>query len=87
MAAGTPVLASDLPGFRTIVTQTGCGRLVDPTDPAAVAATLREMLALGPEGLRALGEAGLAAAHATYNWQRQFDVLDEVYARILAKPA
>lgn len=87
MAAGTPVLASDLPGFRAIVSETGCGRLVDPTDPAAVARTLREMLALGPDGLRALGDAGLAAAHATYNWERQFEVLDGVYARILARPA
>jgi glycosyltransferase involved in cell wall biosynthesis len=87
MAAGTPVLASDLPGFRTIVTQTGCGRLVDPTDPAAVAQALRELLALGPDGLRAVGDAGLAAAHATYNWERQFEVLDQVYARILATSA
>ncbi|MET0773488.1 MAG: glycosyltransferase [Candidatus Limnocylindrales bacterium] len=87
MAAGTPVLASDLPGFRTIVTETGCGRLVDPTDPAAVARVLREMLALGPDGLRAMGDQGLAAAHATYNWERQFEVLDGVYGRILAQPA
>jgi glycosyltransferase involved in cell wall biosynthesis len=87
MAAGTPVLASDLPGFRAIVDETGCGRLVDPTDPGAVAAALREMLALGDEGLRALGDAGLAAAHASYNWERQFEVLDGVYARILAASA
>lgn len=87
MAAGTPVLASDLSGFRTIVTQTGCGRLVDPTDPVAVARVLREMLALGPEGLRHMGDQGLAAAHETYNWERQFEVLDGVYARILATPA
>lgn len=87
MAAGTPVLASDLPGFRTIVGQTGCGRLVDPTDPRAVAEQLRQMLALGPEGLRELGEQGLAAAHATYNWERQLEVLDGVYARILARPS
>jgi glycosyltransferase involved in cell wall biosynthesis len=87
MAAGTPVLASDLPGLRTVVSETGCGRLVDPTDPARVGQALREMLALGPEGLRALGDVGLAAAHATYNWERQFEVLDAVYARVLAAPA
>ena len=87
MAAGTPVLASDLAGFRAVVTETGCGRLVDPTDPAAVSRTLREMLDLGPEGLRVLGEAGLAAAHDRYNWERQFEVLDEVYARVLTRPA
>jgi len=87
MAAGTPVLAADLPGIRAVVTETGCGRLVDPTDPAVVAGALREMLGLGAAGLRALGDAGLAAAHATYNWERQFEVLDRTYARILARPA
>jgi hypothetical protein len=86
MAAGTPVLASDLPGFRAIVSETGCGRLVDPTDPVAVARAIREMLALGPDGLRELGERGLAAAHTTYNWERQFEVLEHEYARILSSP-
>jgi hypothetical protein len=45
------------------------------------------MIALGAGGLRALGDAGLAAAHETYNWERQFEVLDGVYARILARSA
>jgi glycosyltransferase involved in cell wall biosynthesis len=87
MAAGTPVLASDMPGARAVVSETGCGRVVDPTDAVAVARVLREMLALGAEGLRAMGDQGLAAAHTTYAWERQFEVLDGVYARILARTA
>ncbi len=84
MAAGVPVVASDLPGFRSVVPGVGCGVLVDPTDPAAIAAGIRELLDRGPDGLRETGERGRAAAHATYNWDEQMRVLDEVYARLLA---
>ena len=33
MAAGVPVVASDLPGMAAIVRETGCGVLCDPTSP------------------------------------------------------
>jgi glycosyltransferase involved in cell wall biosynthesis len=84
MSAGVPIVASDLPGFRSVVPLVGCGVLVDPTDPAAIARGIRSLLDLGPDGLRAVGERGLVASHETYNWERQFEVLDEVYARLLA---
>ncbi len=84
MSAGVPVVASDLPGFRSIVPVVDCGVLVDPTDPTAVSHGIRSLLDLGPDGLRAVGDRGLAAAHATYNWEVQFEVLDEVYARLLS---
>jgi glycosyltransferase involved in cell wall biosynthesis len=86
MAAGVPVVASDLPGFRSVVPGAGCGVLVDPTDPVAIATAIRDLLDRGPDGLREVGERGLAAAHATYNWEAQFEVLDAVYTRILAGP-
>jgi glycosyltransferase involved in cell wall biosynthesis len=85
MSAGVPVVASDLPGFRSIVPVVDCGVLVDPTDPAAVRAGIRSLLDLGPDGLRAVGDRGLAAAHETYNWEAQFEVLDAVYARLLGR--
>jgi glycosyltransferase involved in cell wall biosynthesis len=85
MSAGVPVVASDLPGFRSIVPVVDCGVLVDPTDPSDVARGIRSLLELGPDGLRAVGERGLEAAHATYNWEAQFEVLEGVYARLLAR--
>jgi glycosyltransferase involved in cell wall biosynthesis len=83
MSAGVPVVASDLPGFRSIVPLDDCGVLVDPTDPVAVSRGIRSLLDLAPDELRQVGERGLTAAHATYNWEAQFEVLDAVYARLL----
>lgn len=43
MAAGTPVVASDLAGYRTVVTNAVDGTLVVPGDAAALASALREL--------------------------------------------
>lgn len=40
MLSGTPVVASDLPGVREAVRQTGMGEIVPPADPARLAAAL-----------------------------------------------
>ncbi|MBX3029944.1 MAG: glycosyltransferase [Chloroflexi bacterium] len=84
LAAGVPVVAADMPGFRNIVGSVGCGVLVDPTSPADIGRGIRDLLDLGPDGLRAVGDLGLAAAHDRYNWEVQAEVLEGVYARLLA---
>lgn len=85
LAAGVPVVAADLPGFRSVVQEVGCGELVDPTRPAAIATGIRKLLDLGPDGLRAVGDKGLAAAHDRYNWEVQAEVLEGIYADLLAR--
>ena len=84
MAAGVPVVASDLPGMAPIVTGTGCGVVCDPASPDSIAAAIQTLLNEGAAGLRARGELGLRAAHQTYNWEAQFEVLDALYTRLLA---
>ena len=83
MAAGVPVVASDLPGMASVVRETGCGELCDPTSAVSIAAAIRRILDGGPDGIRTVGDRGLAAAHERYNWETQFQVLDGVYARLL----
>jgi phosphatidylinositol alpha-mannosyltransferase len=63
MAASTPIVASDLPGYRNVA-RPGCeALLVPPGDPGALASALREVLAGGPvvEQLVAAGDG--RAAH------------------------
>jgi glycosyltransferase involved in cell wall biosynthesis len=86
MAAGVPVVASDLPGMAGIVRETGCGVLVDPTDPAAVAAGIRELLDLAPDARQAVGRRGLDAHLATYNWEAQAAILLAEYGRLTGRP-
>jgi len=85
LAAGVPVVASDLPGMAGIVRDTGCGLLVDPTDPAAIAAALRRILDAPEADRRAWRERALAAAHATYNWERQVEVLLDEYTKLTGR--
>ncbi len=85
MAAGVPVVASDLPGMADIVRAVGCGVLCDPTDPASVAAAICEVLD-APDGGAAMGARGLAAAHVEYNWETQMDRLLELYMQLTGKP-
>ena len=85
MAAGVPVVASDLPGTATIVTATGCGELCDPADPASIAAAIRSILDAPAEARRAYGRQGRAAVAETLNWERQADVLLDEYGRLTGR--
>jgi phosphatidyl-myo-inositol alpha-mannosyltransferase len=67
MAAGTPVIASDIPGYRTVVTDTVDARLVPPGDVEALAAMIGTLQADGRQRAR-LVQAGCATADA-HDWR------------------
>lgn len=83
LAAGVPVVASDLPGMADIVRATDSGVLCDATSPVSIAAAIRQVLEQPPADLAAMRERARRAAHDTYNWDRQVTVLFEVYRRLL----
>jgi glycosyltransferase involved in cell wall biosynthesis len=85
IAAGIPVVASDLPGMAEVVREVGCGTLCDPTNPASIAAAIRELLALSADARAAMRTRTLAAAHDRYNWRVQADVLLAGYAGLIGE--
>lgn len=87
IAAGVPVVASDLPGMAEVVREVGCGLVCDPEDPTAIAASIRDLLGRSPEERAAARLRSLAAARETYNWAAQASVLLAVYERLLEPSA
>ena len=84
-AAGTPVVASDIPGYRDVVEHGADGLLVPPGDALALAETLHD-LALDPVRLERLGErAGQSAER--YAWPRVAERVIEAYDDAIAIPA
>jgi glycosyltransferase involved in cell wall biosynthesis len=86
MAAGVPVVASDLPGMAGIVRETGCGVLCDPTSPAAIAAAIRSILDAPLLERAAYRARAIAAAHGRYSWEAQVEILLAEYGRLTGRP-
>lgn len=82
MAAGVPILASDLPGMAPIVRAVACGLLVDPTSPAAIAAGISRLLAAPDEERAAWRDAGRRAARERYSWEREAPKLLDALAEV-----
>jgi hypothetical protein len=85
MAAGLPVVASDFPYWREIVEGVGCGLLVDPRCPQAIARAV-EWLLIHPREAEQMGQRGRAAVADRYNWQKELPKLLKLYDRLLHGP-
>ncbi|MCU1332662.1 MAG: hypothetical protein JWM08_1654 [Candidatus Angelobacter sp.] len=79
MSAGIPVIASDFPLWRHIVGGAGCGILVDPHDPSAIARAISYLMTHNEEA-EAMGKRGRAAAEGQYNWEIEKRKLLDFYA-------
>lgn len=78
MAAGLPVVASDLPQVREIVEGARCGLLTDTRRPEAIAESIGRILA-DPDEAAAMGARGRAAVAERYNWATSAATLRAVY--------
>jgi glycosyltransferase involved in cell wall biosynthesis len=83
MAAGLPVAVTPEVGLAGVVREHGAG-VVTAGDPPQLAAALRRLLA-DPEGLRAMGDRGAAAAVREFGWGSVAARMEAAYVEILAK--
>jgi glycosyltransferase involved in cell wall biosynthesis len=82
-AAALPVVASDIDGYRDVMTPE-TGLAVPPGDPAALADALVELL--GDEERRSsLGSAARRLAEERYSWDQVARRLQSVYERVLGR--
>ena len=78
MASGKPVVASDIPGYASVLTNDREGLLVPPQDEVALAGALCEILAYPARGAR-FGQQGRQTA-VQYAWNSVALRLLEIYA-------
>lgn len=83
-AAGRPVIASDIAGYRDVVTHGHDGVLVPRADPTALAETLRELAWSPDENIRLARNA--AASAERYAWPHIAEEVLEAYADAAAVP-
>jgi phosphatidylinositol alpha-mannosyltransferase len=82
MAAGVPIVASDIHGYKQVVQRGVQGLLVEPRKPRALAAALYT-LALDPELRDRMGEAGRARA-PEFSWERVTEQVIDFYREVRA---
>jgi glycosyltransferase involved in cell wall biosynthesis len=86
MAAGLPVVATDVGGVPSMVRRGETGLLVPRRDPAALAAAIRDVLA-DPDRMRTMGEQGRARHRAEFSNDTMGERVYELYERLLARKA
>ncbi len=81
MAAGIPIIASDLPALRKIVGKYQCGILVDALSPEDICRGVVELLT-DSDKANEMGRRGRKAIQEELNWQKETQKLFDLYARV-----
>jgi len=81
MASGIPVIASDLPGVRTVIAEGETGFLVPPDDVATLAERLADLVG-NPERRHRMGATARRRVEEWYDWDRIIDQWLNVYSTV-----
>lgn len=68
LGAGLPVVATDVPPMRRVVTEADVGVLIDGPTPESVAGGIVDMLTIDDDEWRAMAERGRKLVSEEYNW-------------------
>ncbi len=83
MGTGIPVIASDFPYIRDVVSSVDCGILVNPTSTEAISAAMRYLLN-HPDKAVKKGGNGRRAVKEKYNWKSEGRKLLRLYEELLS---
>jgi len=83
LASGTPVVCSDIPGYRDVVRDRLDGRLVPPGDPAVLGEAIRA-LALRPDQREAMSAAARERAER-FAWPHVAEEVEDAYEDAVAQ--
>lgn len=70
MAAGLPILVSDLPANVKLLDRAGCGKYLDPSKPENIANAIEALLA-EPEQLNEMGAKGKSLISSELSWEAE----------------
>jgi len=82
MAAGRPVVSTDVGGAREAIVQGETGYLLPPRDHQGIAEYVASLL-LHPEQARAMGEAGSRVANEKFSCTKQVQTVESLYGELL----
>ena len=85
MASGRPVVASDLPGVRSVVSHGADGLLTEAGNVDALVETLGTFQRMSRAERLRLGEAGRCKVEARYDWEQIGRKLEALYFDVLAE--
>jgi len=81
MAAGLPVIASDLPFIRSVIEESGAGLLVDPLNVTEIVEAMKWII-LNPKAAADMGRRGREAVMEKYNWEFEKNRLINIYRKL-----
>ena len=82
MAAGTPILASSIPGYRTVIKDNQDGLLIDPWDEIEFSRKL--LMLLKNQDLRQRLSIRAKDTVKKYDWNTVTDQIEEKYRQALS---
>ena len=85
MASGLPFVATDTGEITRAVRGLGIGYTPPPRDHRALADALADLLELGPDARRAMGERGRATARATFDQELVTRGIERIYHDLLTR--
>ncbi len=86
-AMGVPAVGSSIGAQREIIVDGETGMIVPPSNPAALADALADLLGRGPVGRKAMGDAAMARIRERFTTSALQQATLAVYDRLIGRPA